>query len=536
MLLLSRNHELIKDRERTFLTADVDVGATSLTVKAVDSNAWADNDFVIVGEIGVGNAEILQINGAVTDGTSLIVDNAGSGGSRYTHSINEPVYRIDYNQMEFNRSATDATSGVSVLGGGAKEIQPDDLFTRFEDTANTTGFGFIRFKNSLTSAFSSYSDGIPYTGYGPLALGRIIRGIRRQLSESTVDIEHITDEDIIEETNEKQRDVAHDGGRLWPFYETIRSASTVSNQRRYTIDDNVEIGKAYTITVDSQPMAKIDQDRFNILNWDNLRTEDPTHVGIWNNRIVLWPLPSASASSDTLDGDITASATTIMLDDVSDFRAPGRVLIGSEVISYENLLTKTTLDGALTAAATTVTVDDTSAFPSAGTIVIDDEEMTYTGTGSTTFTGVTRGANSTSAVTHTDNATVTSRTLVGCERGLEGTTAATASDGDAVTERDIIYNAHEEPAELKDPNDQTAIPDPKVLIYGVSMELALTKLNDQLLSDRLKIRYDEALERLRDKFGKKFTAPFGTIKNKEEVVTDTGRLVNPQDFPTNLGT
>ncbi|KKL64715.1 hypothetical protein LCGC14_2162220, partial [marine sediment metagenome] len=367
-----------------------------MTVKAIDTNAWADNDWLILGEIGTGNAEVLQVKGSPTDGTSLSVDNAGSGGARYNHAINEPVYRIDFNQVEFNRNTTDTTSGVSVLT--TAEVQPDDLFTRFEDTSNTTGFGFVRFKNSETSAFSSYSDGIPYTGYGAKALGRIIRGVRRILSETEADIEHITDQDIIEEVNEKQRDVAHDGGRLWPFYETIRSSSQVANQRRYTIDDNVEIGKAFTITVDSQPMAKIDQDRFNILNWDNLRTEDPTHAGVWNNRIVLWPLPSASASSDTLDGDVTATATTIMLDDVSDFRAPGRALINSEIISYENVLTKTALDGTLTAAATTVTVDSTTDFPSTGTIVIDDEEMTYSGTGSTTFTGVTRGVNSTSAV------------------------------------------------------------------------------------------------------------------------------------------
>ncbi|HEC66461.1 MAG TPA: hypothetical protein ENI23_14335, partial [bacterium] len=469
MLFTARNEELITDRERTFLTADIDAGDTGLTVKAVDSIAWADDDWVIVGEIGAGNAEVLQINGVITSGTSIVIDNAGSGGARYAHSINEPVYRVDFNQVEFSRNTTDTTSGVSVLATNG--VQPDDLFTRFEDTANTTGFGFIRFKNSDSGAFSAYSDGIPYTGYPATSLGRMIRMVRRHLNEP--DVDNITDQDIIEELNEKQRDVAHE--RLWPFYETIRSDSTVLNQKRYTIDDNVVVGKAHTITVDSQPMAKIDQDRINMLNWDTLRTEDPTHAGVWNNRIIFYPLPSSSASADTLDGAISASVTTIMLDDVSAFRAPGRALIDSEVISYENLLTKTALDGALTSAATTVTVDDTSDFPSSGTIVIDDEEMTYSGTGSTTFTGVTRGVNSTSAVAHADNAIVTGRTLVGVERGLEGTTAATHSDGVTVTERDIIYNAHKEPDELKDPNDKTKIPDPLVLVYGTAMELAIVK-------------------------------------------------------------
>lgn len=462
MLLLGRNHELIKNRERTFLTASVDAGDTSLTVKAVDSNAWADNDFIIVGEIGTGNAEILQINGVVTDGTSLTIDNAGSGGSRFAHSINEPVYRIDFNQIEFNRSATDSSAGVSVLA--TNELQVDDLFTRFEDLVNTTGFGFIRFKNSTTNVFSSFSDGIPYTGYGPLSLGRIIRMVRRRLNESQADIEFITDEDIIEELNEKQRDVAHE--RLWPFYEVIRSDSLVANQRRYDIDDNVVVGKPHTITVDSQPMAKVDQNRINMFNWDTIRTEDPTHAGIWENQIVFYPLPSASASTDTLNGAISATDTTIILSDASAFRSPGRALIDSEVISYENITSTTT--------------------------------------------------------------------LVGVIRGLEGTTAATHSNGATITERDIIYNAHEEPTELLDPNDQTKIPDPNVLADGVAMELSMVKLNDQVLSDRYQLKYDKSLNNLRDKFGKKFTSMYFVIKNKNDIVTDEGSFVDPNNFPQNL--
>ena len=60
----------------------------------------------------------------------------------------------------------------------------------------------------------------------------------------------------------------------------------------------------------------------------------------------------------------------------------------------------------LTAAATTVTVDLTYDFPEQGRLRIDDEEMTYTGKTPTTFTGVTRGARDTRAVTHADDAVV----------------------------------------------------------------------------------------------------------------------------------
>lgn len=460
MLFQARNYELIKNREKTYLTASVAVAATTLTVRAVDSNAWANNDWIIVGEIGSKNAEILQVNGTVSDGTSLTIDNAGSGGARFVHAVDEPVYRIDYNQIEFSRAATESGS-KTVLA--TNEIQVDDFYTRYEDTANSTGFGFIRFYNSQSAVFSAYSDGIPYTGYTPKSLGRMQRMVRRHLNEPT--LEQVSDDDITEEINEKQRDVAHE--RLWPFYEDIFSDSRVAYKRAYDIDSDVVLGKVHTITVESEPLAKMDSHRFDILHWDTARTGEPTHALIWNNQIVLYPNPDTAASTTAINdvAGISATATSVTVDSTSGFAPSGRIIIGSEVISYTN-------------------------------------------TTSTSFRGLIRG--------------------------LEETTAATHADDVSITERDIIYTAHREPNELVDVGDETLIPDPLVLVYGTAMELAIGKLGDQVLHDRLKLKYDQSLDRLRDKFGKKFTSTSYRIKQKEEVITETNRFRNPNDFPENL--
>ena len=67
--------------------------------------------------------------------------------------------------------------------------------------------------------------------------------------------------------------------------------------------------------------------------------------------------------------------------------------------------------GGINASVTSVVVDDTSSFQSAGTLKIGDELITYTGktvSGSThTFTGLSRGALSTTAAAHDDDATIT---------------------------------------------------------------------------------------------------------------------------------
>ncbi len=66
------------------------------------------------------------------------------------------------------------------------------------------------------------------------------------------------------------------------------------------------------------------------------------------------------------------------------------------------------LNGALTINATTITLDSVTQFPTSGTLLIDSEQITYTGTNTSnsTITGCTRGANSTTAATHTDNTQV----------------------------------------------------------------------------------------------------------------------------------
>ena len=456
MLFLARNDELIKDREKTYLTASVAVGGVTLTVKAVDANAWADNDYIIIGEIGSKTAELLQINGAVADGTSLTIDQSGAGGARYVHAVDEPVYRIDYNQIEISR-ATTATGTKTILA--TNEIQPDDLFTRYEDSANSTGFGFVRWRNG--GDYSEYSDPIPYTGYTPRSLGRIIKMVRRHTDE--LDFRILRDEDIIEEINEKQRDIAHE--RLWPFYEDTFSLSAVDNTRQYDIDNDVVIGKPHTVVTNGDPLAKINRKRWNMLHWKTASTGDPTHYHIWNNDLFLYPTPADDANADTLDGDITATDTTITLDDATGFQPSGRVIIGSEIISYDN---------------------------------------------------------------------TSSTDLQGCKRGLEESTAAIHLDGVAVTERNIIYTANREPNELREIMDETLVPDPLALVYGTAMELALGKLGNQGMHDRMKVKYDQAMDRLRDKFGRKGTSSYYTIRDKDDIVRDVGALRDPNQFPTNI--
>ena len=86
----------------------------------------------------------------------------------------------------------------------------------------------------------------------------------------------------------------------------------------------------------------------------------------------------------------------------------------NRVVNQEDEISTTTTSTTHTDSVTTITVSSTTGFDSSGTIVIGGETITYTAIGSsTTFTGCTRGANSTTAATIASGVTVTQFTKGG---------------------------------------------------------------------------------------------------------------------------
>lgn len=459
MLLLVQNRALTINREKTYLTAAVAVAGTSLSVKAINANAWADNDWLILGEIGSPTAEVLQVNGAVSNGTSLTIDNAGSGGARYAHAIDEPVYRIDYNQVKFYRSATDDSSLASLLATVA--LQPENYETRYDDQSNTTGYGFARFFNSQTSSLSPFSDGIPYTGQSARALASMIKKVRSLMDEQNDDF--ISDSEIKTALNDKQRDVLNE--RLWTFNEREYSMSSVQYQFEYTKPSTIKT--IHSMRFLTMPLRNISEARWEMLHFKtNQNSSTPTNVAIWNDKARIYPTPNASAETTQLNGAISSSDTTIVVDDGGSFSIGDyyRFIIDSEVI-YATFY--------------------------------DPDTLSFTG----------------------------------CMRGQEGTTAASHLDNATVTERDIIFDGQQEPVDLEELNDETIVPEPIVLCYGVASDFCLGKLQKETLGDRQKANYKDAIESLRNKYTLKFTSQFGRVRDQREVVTDNGYIYNVNDYP-----
>jgi hypothetical protein len=468
-LFKARNKDLITEgREHTIMTKAALASDGSITVE--DNNGVSQNDILIIGEIGSESSELVKVSGAVTIGTSITVSGTPTSygtGLIFAHPAGTPIYRVDFDQVEFSR-ATTLTGSKTVLT--TINLQPDDYYTRYDDTSNTTGYIFIRFKNSVGSTFSSYSSGVNYTGYDDLSLHLVRDRVRRYLVDKDgKPITFFSDSEIDLAINDAQKDTAQE--LRFPFLEKTVSWSTVASQRQYLISDIATdmFGKTYTITYKTQPLVVIDVKTLNDLNWNADVTGLPSGFVIWEGFVIPWPTASTAAQTTTLASAITA-ATDL-----------------------------------------TITVASTSGFPAKGRIIIDSEVIIYDYTTATTFVCATVAG-----------------------RGAEGTTATTHLISSTVTNRDFIMTYYAKPTNLTNETDLTVIQDPDLLAIDASTILAFTRMpDDKGLMDRIQARRDRKMNLLKDAFSSKTADNFGRIKRKGESDREAFYWPSIQN-PTNL--
>ena len=153
--------------ETTFLTADVAAAGVSLLVKDIDG--FGINQILIIGELGEETCEIVKTHAStVPAGTTITLV---AGGCEFAHSTGINIYQIQFNQIELSHSVTLGGS-KSVLA--TLDLQVDGKVQVYTDVSQSSGFYFARFKDSVNTLYSSYSDGTGFGGWDKNQAGAMI--------------------------------------------------------------------------------------------------------------------------------------------------------------------------------------------------------------------------------------------------------------------------------------------------------------------------------------------------------------------------
>lgn len=172
IVLRADNRVLTSNSPYSYLVDNNASGVSSITI--VNTEGFSDDDFIVVEEFGKEKAEIFRA-GTVNASTGVITleDKDGAGDTtKFAHSESTRVYKIGYNQIAFywtplvgDITDEDPTFTTDTQLGSDQDLEPADWYSTYNDSSNSTGFGWFRYVNTISLAYSEESNPIPYVGF-----------------------------------------------------------------------------------------------------------------------------------------------------------------------------------------------------------------------------------------------------------------------------------------------------------------------------------------------------------------------------------
>ncbi len=295
-------NDLLLNSQITYLTNDFASGVSALTVPNI--YGIAINQVLYVGSPGAEGSEIIKTH--VSTAPSGITVTLASSTLR-NHSNSDEVRVIPYDQVEYSY-ATTLTGSKNVITTITMDVSDE---TVYYDSSVTTGYYFARFKNSITNAYSGYSDGCPVGSY---AINTARYAIDSALGELNKDESKVfSDEYGFVQINNCQQEVKKELKR-WSWLQVFGATTeAVVGGWRIPMPSDIEdinTNKSiYNFSVgDAKNIVWVDKEEWNNITSQISYTQLKLPLGI---------------------GDVTMT-----LNDSSDFDDSGSVQIGGLTIDY----------------------------------------------------------------------------------------------------------------------------------------------------------------------------------------------------------
>jgi len=292
------------DGEFTFLNTDYASGVSSF---AVDNGLKFDTaEYLVFGNIAAEKSEIILTSGAPT-ATTITTASASS----FAHSRGEKIQFIPYNQIEIYKS----TDGITYTLLATTSIRVDSSETYYNEVDGLSTYYYkVRFKNSTTTKYSSYSDAVLATGFLENSAGSVIKKALIQLGE-TIDDEVITKEFLFEALNEGRREIdEHVGIIRWPFRTEFDydAGNVIPGTNTLTLPTNLR----YPSTNENILSVRIGHNKES-LNYVDKQTLNSYYE---------------SVAHTTLNGALLTGDTSIVLTSSGDFDESGSIEIAAQAI------------------------------------------------------------------------------------------------------------------------------------------------------------------------------------------------------------
>lgn len=282
MILTLINPETV-DLEKSYLSAAYSTGVTSIVVK--NSNRFAANDRIMLGEMGQEKTEIVTVSAVAADGMTITI-----GATVFSHEADTPVYRLRFDQARFYRSTTTSTGSYSLIATVDLDVDNANLSTLYDDTSGLASYYYkMTVYHSISTLESAYSDPIGGTGWRREQVGNIIDEILQEVSD--LNEVNMTRNELLGYFNDVNDDLQMDRAKPYDFLHS-RTTLTRTAAQNYIDFPTDSYGK--------QTMWKFDRMDYNYT--------DSTTTPVTNNTYTLTVLPPEEFRNKYQDN--TADTTT----------------------------------------------------------------------------------------------------------------------------------------------------------------------------------------------------------------------------------
>ena len=268
-----------------FSNLNASVASASGTITVYSIVSFAINQVLIIGEPGSAGSELVKTHAATapTGSTVTLASNLTKA-----HAKDTPVYIVPFDQIETSHADTE-TGAKTVLSTAT--INPELVENFYQDTSSTAGYYFTRFKNSIATTYSSYSDPIPYGGLPDNTVGYAIDVAMNELGAKFT--ERLTFDMLIQFSKQMLR-LVRGKLRSWSKYQEYDYVIGTLGRgvRRYsmptTIYDKNSSRSILNLKIGNEfPLTYIDRSEYLQATEDSVYTEVATEAAIGATSLVL---------------------------------------------------------------------------------------------------------------------------------------------------------------------------------------------------------------------------------------------------------
>lgn len=190
IILQSDNRSLTQASKYSALVTNYSSGVSTFSVLNATDSDFAVNTFVLIGNFGAEDTEILKISSVDNDTGEITTTTP----TLFAHSESTRVSIIPYDKVRFFHTTTTTFDFLTPLTSFV-DIQANDWFSSFGDESYSTGYGWYAFYNSVTATYSQPSNSIPYTGFESSTTENILSDFFSMLSNKELKL--VTREDAL---------------------------------------------------------------------------------------------------------------------------------------------------------------------------------------------------------------------------------------------------------------------------------------------------------------------------------------------------